>query len=83
MSKTSVKKGGFVQFLILVIIAVLVLSYFEVDIQAFIEKPLVQKNLQTLWDWGIWLWEHVLRTPTLYLWQILVTFAFKKVEMGI
>ena len=78
MRQTHVTITGFVQFVILVVIAVLILSYFNVDLQGFIERPIVQKNLQTLWDWSMWVWEHILRAPVMYIWNIMFDIIIKK-----
>lgn len=83
MNKPISKNKGFIQFIILVVIFVLILSYFQIDIQGFIDKPIVQKNLDTLWNWGIWLWDNILQVPTLYVWNFLATYVFKKAEMQI
>ncbi len=58
------KSQGFVHLIVLIIVVVLILSYFRIDIRGFIESDLVQKNigyvleiLGRLWAFLFGLWQ--------------------------
>lgn len=62
-------KGGLIKLIIIIILGVLVLSYFNVDIKSFIESPVTQKNISYITGWGLHLWSEYLADPILYFWN--------------
>jgi len=49
-----------IKLIIIVIAAVLILSYFGISIRGIIESPVGQENLTLLGQGIMWLWENVL-----------------------
>lgn len=66
---TNNKKQGLVKFVILIIIAIIALSYFGFDIKSIVESDTAQKNLGYVWDFVKNIWETYLKGPVLYLWN--------------
>jgi len=62
---------GFIRIraVILVILGILVLSFFSFDIQSFIEAPQTQSNLNYVWGGVIYVWEEYLENPLTYFWN--------------
>ncbi|PIP73888.1 MAG: hypothetical protein COW88_00490 [Candidatus Lloydbacteria bacterium CG22_combo_CG10-13_8_21_14_all_47_15] len=71
------QERGLIKYILLFIIFVIILGYFNIDLRGIIEKPEVQKNLAYIKEAGqnIWqniilpLWHNYLSEPVLYFWQ--------------
>lgn len=84
-------RGGFVRLILLLIIFVLILSYFNIDLRAVVESPQTQQNIQyvktlALWMWNTILkplWDNYLSKPVLYFWQnIFIEVLWKSFVQG-
>ncbi|MFA6445994.1 MAG: hypothetical protein WCW14_01960 [Candidatus Paceibacterota bacterium] len=62
-------QGGFLKIIILIIVAILVLSYFGFNIQSIVESPTTQTNLAYVKSLVVGLWNNVLKTPVMYLYN--------------
>ena len=60
---------GFLRFILIIIILILVLSYFNIDIRGIVESPQSQKNISYVWGWTSFVWMEYLRSPVLYFWN--------------
>jgi len=63
------QKGGFIKFLVLFIIVIIVISYFGIDLRAIVESPETQGNLGYVWGLAVTVWEGYLERPLLYFWN--------------
>jgi len=63
------QQGGFVKFIILIIIAIIVFSYFGFDIKGVVESPRTQENLSYVWSFVLSIWTNYLSEPILYFWN--------------
>ncbi len=63
------KQNGFIKLIILIIIAIIVLSYFGFDLRSIIESPGTQDNLHYVWGGVITVWDNYLAGPAYYLWN--------------
>ena len=66
MFKSSNKlntKQGIIKWLILIIITIMALSYFNIDIKSFVEKPQTKQNLMYIKELGINFWDKYLSKP--------------------
>lgn len=68
--------GGFIKMIILIIIAIIVLSYFGFDLQSIIESPTAQKNLNYAKEFVVHIWDAYLKAPATYLWDIWVKYIW-------
>ncbi len=60
---------GLVKWIIIILIAVIVLSYFGFDLRSIIEADQTQGNLGYLWGLGVITWDKYLSQPILYFWH--------------
>ncbi|MCX6731622.1 MAG: hypothetical protein NTX55_01380 [Candidatus Parcubacteria bacterium] len=57
------------RIIILIIIIVAVLSYFNFDVKKFFESDIVKNNFGFVWNWVSYVWENYLRGPLDYFWN--------------
>jgi len=69
MMKFKNDKRGLIQWIVIILIAVIVLSYFGFDLRAIIESDRTQNNLGYLWGLGVTVWNNYLSQPILYFWH--------------
>ena len=60
---------GLIQWIVIVLIAVIVLSFFGFDLRSIIESDLTQNNIGYLWGLGVMVWNDYLSQPILYFWH--------------
>lgn len=63
------QKKGLIKTILVIIIAIIVLSYFGFDLQSIVESPQTQGNLGYVWGLGVTLWQDYLAQPVLYFWN--------------
>lgn len=63
------RNTGLIKFIILIVILIIVLSYFNIDIRGIIETPQTQENLSYVWGVVIFVWTEYLSSPVLYFWN--------------
>jgi len=60
---------GLVKIIIIIIIGIVILSYFGFNIREIVEDPTTQNNLTYVWGLAVSFWENFLKAPIMYLWQ--------------
>ncbi|MFA6397334.1 MAG: hypothetical protein WDK96_00615 [Candidatus Paceibacterota bacterium] len=63
------KQSGFLKLIILIIIAVFILSFLNVDVQSKIESPQIKNDLVYIKENSIIVWDKYLSEPLSYLWN--------------
>ena len=63
------KNQGLIKLIVIVIIGILVLSYFGINIQSIAESPTSQSNFSYVYGIISGIWNGYLRGPVLYLWN--------------
>ena len=63
------KQSGFIKFIIIIIIAIIILSYFGFNLRAIVESPTTQGNLGYVWGGVVFVWDTWLVGPVSYLWN--------------
>ncbi|MFT5359703.1 MAG: hypothetical protein ACI88L_000163 [Candidatus Paceibacteria bacterium] len=58
-----------IRTILLVILGILVLSFFSFDIESFIKAPQTQSNLGYVWGGVTYVWEEYLQNPLTYFWN--------------
>jgi len=66
--KTNTNRG-LVKLIIIIIIGIVILSYFGFNIREIVEDPTTQNNITYVWGLTVSVWENYLRDPVLYVWQ--------------
>jgi len=62
-------KGGFIKWIIIFIIFIIIISYFGLDLRAIVESPQTQGNLGYVWSLVAGVWNNYLANPVLYFWN--------------
>lgn len=73
--KTTLKNDqrGLIKMIIIIIIAVLILSWYGVDIKNFFSSDMVQKNFGYIWNFISSIWSNYLVGPVQKVWGIFMT----------
>ena len=61
--------SGIIRLIILIVIAVLILSYFNIDIKSTVEKPQTQQNVGYVKGVALNVWNNYLSKPVKYFWN--------------
>ncbi|HEY4511247.1 MAG TPA: hypothetical protein VJH55_00165 [Candidatus Paceibacterota bacterium] len=78
-------QSGLIKAVILIVVALVALSYLGFDIKQVVESPQTQKNATYLKDISVMVWQKYLKEPALYvgkafiefIWTPIVEHAFK------
>ena len=60
---------GLIGILLTIIIAILIISYFNINLQSLVEKPTTQQNVTYVTNAGTSVWNTYLSKPADYLWN--------------
>lgn len=86
------KKQGLIKFILIFIILILILGYFNIDLRGLVEDPETQENFkyikeiwQILWETTkmifVPIWDNYLSRPLLYFWNnIFIDFVWESVK---
>ena len=68
MKKTATDRG-IVKLIILIVVALLVLSYFGISLRALVNSPTTQDNISYTASSTVTVWDTYLKVPATYLWN--------------
>ncbi len=60
---------GFIKYIIIIIIAILILSYFGFNIKSIAESDTSKSNFSYVWGWISYVWNTFLATPAHFIWD--------------
>ncbi|MEI6057748.1 MAG: hypothetical protein WCQ60_02135 [bacterium] len=63
---------GIVMAIVVVVIAILILSYYGFSIRSTVESPVTQNNFSYVWGGVVYTWDTYLKAPAAYIWNIFV-----------
>ncbi len=66
------KDQGFIKWIILIVIALVILGYYGFDVRQAIDAPTTQSNLNWFKEFCLWVWDHILRIPVTFIWEQLI-----------
>lgn len=69
-------KGGFVRLIILIIILILVLSFFGINLKSVVESPQSKENFSYVWGSIKHIWVNILSSPVTYVWSKISDWGF-------
>ena len=72
---TKEKQSGFIRFVIMLVVVLLILSFFGFDLKSFIESPTVQHNFEYVRDTSVYVWNSYLSKPVLLVWNSFIVSA--------
>lgn len=61
------KQGGFLNWIILILIVLIILGYYGFDVKKAIEKPETRQNISYVTEKIVFVWDKYLKKPTIYL----------------
>lgn len=70
------KQTGFIKFVIILVIALVILGYFGFNIREIIQSPSVSGNLNYGWGLVTALWNKVLVVPVTFIWNKIIVGIF-------
>ncbi len=88
MSKNNLKTNrGFIKLIIIIIVAIIILSYLGFDLKKLFTSDLVSKNFTYVWGLISNLWVNYLSVPFEFVWNEAIKpifiFAWKALKSGI
>jgi hypothetical protein len=69
MTFFSQRNRGFLQLIIIIVIALIVLGYFGLNIQHILATPTVHDNLTYAWGVAVSIWHSYLAGPAQWVWE--------------
>lgn len=60
---------GIIKTIIIIVIAIVIISYFGFDLKRIIESPQTQRNFGYVKDAVVTVWNRYLEEPVVYLWN--------------
>ncbi len=67
--KKANNQSGLIKMILIIIIAIIVLSYFGFNLREIVESPETQGNLGYVWGLVVHVWDSYLVGPVSYLWN--------------
>jgi hypothetical protein len=67
--KKKLISGGFVQIIVLAIVIIAALAYFNIDLRTIFQTPLIQK----IWNTFVVIWASFIKPMIMYLWGMIST----------
>ena len=66
------KKRGFIKMIIIIVIALIVLGALGFNIKDIMNSDMVQSNLHYAWNLALMIWNNLLATPAIWIWNNIV-----------
>ena len=63
------KNQGFIKWIIIIVIALIILGYYGFDVRKAIDAPATQSNLTYVQQIVANVWNHYLKVPVTYIWN--------------
>ncbi len=76
MFKLVNRQGGLIKAILIIVIALLILAYFGFNLRSTVNSPTFQDNWSFLWDGIVNIWNHYLKAPATYIWNIFVVYIW-------
>lgn len=77
MKKQPNPQSGLIGWIILIIVAIAVLSYFGFNFQTFFSSPTVHQNFVYVWNSVLYVWNNFLAVPATFVWNFIYKFVIQ------
>ncbi len=67
---------GLVKMIIVIVIALLILSYFGFNLRNIANSPTTQDNFSYVWGLIVHVWNDYLKTPAVFIWNIFINYIW-------
>jgi len=71
-------QSGLIQWIILIVIAILILSYFGFSLRDLGDDPTTQDNFAFVVEWLKIIWVDYLRGPAIWAWENIISFVWNE-----
>jgi hypothetical protein len=75
---------GIIQILVILVLFVIILSFFGISLSAVFENELVKKNFEFIWkwakhawNWSLFVWDNYLSYPAKITWKVFVEYVWE------
>ena len=62
---------GFIQLVIILVIAILALNYFGFNVRDLLDSPKFKEVFDSTWGALVYIWNTYLKGPAVYVWEVL------------
>lgn len=66
------KDQGFIKWIVIIVIALIILGYYGISVRDALNAPTTQENLGFFKESMVWVWNHILRVPVMFIWNNLL-----------
>lgn len=78
----GIKKGpagnkGLIRIIIIIIIALLILGYFNINLRNIVNAPTTQDNISYIATSTVFVWNNYLKAPATYVWGIFINLIWE------
>ncbi len=70
------KEKGIVRAIIIIIVAILVLSYFGINLRQVATSPTAESNFSYIWSGVVSVWDNYLKAPTIQAYDFFMTYIW-------
>ncbi|MBU4353388.1 hypothetical protein L6251_02190 [Candidatus Parcubacteria bacterium] len=65
------QQQGFIKIVFLIVLLIIILSYFNIDIRTFFESEIFKKNFNYVWNGIKDFWTDYLQRPAGFIWNFI------------
>jgi hypothetical protein len=76
------KDQGFIKWIILIVIALIILGYFGFNLRDAVEAPATRDNLSFFKDILLSVWNNILKVPALFVWEHVISPLIHMLTVG-
>lgn len=75
--------AGFIQIILIIVIALIVLGYFSINIADVMASPIVKENLSYAWNIAKTVWGTYLSGPATWVWEHIISVLWDLFLQGV
>ena len=73
---TTAGERGFIRTILLIIVILLVISYFGINLRQLVSSPTTQDNMSYAWSTVMYIWDSFLKVPATALWNFFMQYVW-------
>lgn len=82
-AKNFDQKGIIIKWIVIIIAIILVLSYFNVNIEQFLQKPIVKDNFGFVTNKILYVWQNYLQKPARFVFKFFIYYIWTPLIDGL
>ena len=68
--------GGLIKTIIIIVIALLIISYLGINLRSIVNSPTTQSNFSYVWNGIVYIWQTYLQAPATVVWNFFLTYIW-------